>query len=61
MTIGLISENEIRQKLRDEIAADIKKFNDSGGVIQQIPTHDSRFWDRVNDSVNYYNRRTEGT
>lgn len=61
MTIGLISENEIRQKLRDEIAADIKKFLDSGGVIQQIPTYDSRFWDRVNDSVNYYNRRTEGT
>lgn len=33
MSIGLISENKIREKLRKELNEDIKKFLDNGGEI----------------------------
>lgn len=33
MSIGLISENKIREALRKEIESDIKKFLDNGGQI----------------------------
>lgn len=33
MSIGLISENKIREQLRKELNEDIKKFLDNGGKI----------------------------
>ena len=33
MSIGLISENKIREQLRKELNKDIKKFLDNGGKI----------------------------
>lgn len=43
MSIGLISENKIRQKLRDELEDDIKKFLDKGGKITQYDADKREF------------------
>lgn len=56
MSIGLISENEIREKLRKEIEEDIKKFLDNGGVIQKLTTHDARFWHNESNSAESYRK-----
>ena len=56
MSIGLISENEIREKLRREIEKDIKKFLDNGGEITKVHTTNARFWDHEADSGKAYRR-----
>lgn len=43
MSIGLISENKIRQKLRNELQDDIKKFLDQGGKITQYDSDKREF------------------
>lgn len=43
MSIGLISENKIRQKLRNELEDDIKKFLDKGGKITQYDSDKREF------------------
>lgn len=56
MSIGLISENEIRQKIRKELEEDIKRFLDGGGTVQKIDTHDARFWDYESNSGEAYKK-----
>jgi len=43
MSIGLISENKIREKLRKELEKDIKKFLDSGGKITRCKLDERNF------------------
>ena len=43
MSIGLISENKIRQKLRNELQNDIKKFLDEGGEVKQYSSYERQF------------------
>jgi hypothetical protein len=43
MSIGLISENKIREKLRKEINKDIKKFLDNGGEITRCELDERNF------------------
>ena len=40
MSIGLISENKIREQLRKELNEDIKKFLDNGGKITHCNSSD---------------------
>jgi hypothetical protein len=43
MSIGLISENKIREKLRKELNEDIKKFLDNGGEIKRYDLDERNF------------------
>lgn len=43
MSIGLISENKIREALRKELEADIKKFLDNGGEITRCELDERNF------------------
>lgn len=43
MSIGLISENKIRKKLRNELQNDIKKFLDKGGKVKQYDSDKREF------------------
>lgn len=43
MSIGLISENKIREKLRKELNEDIKKFLDNGGKITRCGFDEKNF------------------
>lgn len=56
MSIGLISENKIREKLRKELEKDIKKFLENGGEIQKFTTKDARFWHNEKHSAESYRK-----
>lgn len=43
MSIGLISENKIREQLRKELNKDIKKFLDNGGKITHCGSDERNF------------------
>ena len=49
MSIGLISENKIREQLRKEIEQHVNEFL-ANGVIENS-THDARFWHNENNSA----------
>lgn len=56
MSIGLISENAIRQNLRDEIEQHTKEFLERGGVIQNYSTRDARFWHYEDNGAEAYKK-----
>lgn len=56
MSIGLISENKIREKLRKEIEEHVKKFLDNGGEIQKYSTRDARFWHYEDNGAEAYKK-----
>ncbi len=43
MSIGLISENKIRKKMRDELQDDVKKFLAKGGEVKQYNSNERQF------------------
>ena len=56
MSIGLISENKIREQLRKEIEEHVKEFLANGGVIEKLTTHDARFWHNESNSAESYRK-----
>lgn len=56
MSIGLISENKIRETLRKEIEEHVAEFLKNGGEITKVHTTDARFWDHESDSGKAYRR-----
>ena len=44
MSIGLLSERQLRDQLRKELDQHIQDYLDKGGKIEVHSTQDARFW-----------------
>jgi len=61
MSIGLISENKIREKLRKQIEEDMEKFLANGGVIEKLSSHGARSSNHNRQTPFTIKPRTEST
>lgn len=56
MSIGLLSERQLRDQLRKELDQHIKDYLDKGGEIQVHSTQDARFWHYENNGAEAYRK-----
>ena len=56
MSIGLLSERQIRDQLQEEIDQHIQDYLDKGGKIEVHSTQDARFWHYQTNGAEAYRK-----
>ncbi len=56
MSIGLLSERQLRDQLRKELDQHIQDYLDKGGTIEVHSTQDARFWHYENNGAEAYRK-----
>lgn len=56
MSIGLLSERQLRDQLRKELDQHIQDYLDKGGKIEVHSTQDARFWHYESNGAEAYRK-----
>lgn len=56
MSIGLLSERQLRDQLRKELDQHIQDYLDKGGKIEVHGTQNARFWHYENNGAEAYRK-----
>lgn len=56
MSIGLLSDRQLRDQLRQELDQHIQDYLNKGGEIQMHNTQDARFWHYENNGAEAYRK-----
>lgn len=56
MSIGLLSERQLRDQLRKELDQHIQDYLDKGGKIEVHGTQDARFWHYESNGAEAYRK-----
>lgn len=56
MSIGLLSERQLRDQLREKLDQHIQDYLDKGGKIEVHSTQDARFWHYESNGAEAYRK-----